>query len=195
MLSTAVSLLRLTYSDFSLVELLVQLTWQIELDPHQTDEIQYTYEVPLKFAQIAYKNAILHHPEHNVVRPIIRIALPSMAIPRRERSERDDNIINLVIALLRNLTEISGRTTQSSGMDNEKNEYSRSEMILSFERSDVFNLISALASGSPDEYEKIDCLVLEILYHLFKGVNVEDLFHSTSHIRDVLLVHFTCSNA
>jgi replication fork protection complex subunit Tof1/Swi1 len=167
------------------VELLVQLTWQIELDPHNPDQVQYTYETPLKFAQIGYKNALLHHPEYNILRPIIRVALPSMAIPRRDRPERDDHIISLVICLLRNLAEISARTTESSGMDRQKNENSRSETILAFERSDVFNLLAALAAGTTDEYEKIDCLLLEVLYHLLKGVNVEDLFSTPAEVRSV----------
>jgi replication fork protection complex subunit Tof1/Swi1 len=167
------------------VELLVQLTWQIELDPNNQDQTQCTYETPLKFAQIGYKNAILHHPEHNILRPIIRIALPSMAIPRRDRPERDDHIIGLVISLLRNLIEISARNAQAAGMDRDKNEYSRSEMILSFERSDVFNLLAALATGTADEYEKIDCLLLEVFYHLLKGVNVEDVLATVNEVRFV----------
>lgn len=147
--------------------------------------MQYNYEAALKFAQIGYKNAILHHPDHNILRPIIRIALPSMAIPRRDRPERDDHIISLVICFLRNVVEISARSTVSAGMDQQKNENSRSEAILAFERSDVFNLIAALAAGTTEEYEKIDCLLLEILYHLVKGVRVEDLFATAAEIRSV----------
>jgi replication fork protection complex subunit Tof1/Swi1 len=164
------------------VELLVQLTWQIELDPNQTDQVQYTYETPLKFAQIEYKNAMIHN---NVLRSVIRIALPSMAITRRDRPERDDHIISLVICLLRNLAEISARNTESSGMDGQKNENSRSETILAFERNDVFNLIAALAAGTSDDFEKIDCLLLEVLYHLLKGVKVEDLFSTAAEVRSV----------
>ena len=167
------------------MELLVQLTWQIELDPHKSDKIQCQYETPIKSAQISYKNAILHHPEHNILRPIIRVALPSMAIPRRDRPERDDHIIILVISLLRNLVEISARNAQATGMDQDKNEMSRSETILSFERSDVFNLLAALAAGTADEYEKIDCLLLEILYHLLKGVAVEDVLATAAEVRSV----------
>jgi len=168
------------------VELLVQLTWQIEVDPSRAeDPVQISYEAPLKAAQIGYKNAILHHPEHNVLRPIIRIALPSMAIPRRDRPERDDHIISLAICLLRNLVEISARSAQAAGMDRDKNESSRSETIMSFERSDVFNLLAALAAGTTDEFEKIDCLLLEVLYHLLKGVNPEDVFISAVESRSV----------
>ena len=171
------------------MELLVQLTWQIELDPHRTDPVQYNYEAALKFAQIGYKTAILHHPEHNILRPIIRIALPSLAIPRRDRPERDDHIISLVICFLRNAVEISARSAVSAGMDQQKNENSRSETILAFERSDVFNLIAALAAGTTEEYEKIDCLLLETLYHLVKGVRVEDLFATAAEIRSVCPNH------
>lgn len=108
-----------------------------------------------------------------------------MAIPRRDRPERDDHIINLVICLLRNIVEISARSAGSAGMDQQKNENSRSETILAFERSDIFNLIAALAAGTSEEYEKIDCLLLETLYHLVKGVRVEDLLASTAEIRSV----------
>ena len=164
----------------------MQLTWQIEPEPHSTmDDVQYNYEAPLKSAQIAYKNAILHHCEYDILKPIIRIALPSIATPRAIRPERDEHIISLVISLLRNLAEISARNAQSSGMDREKNEDSRSEAILSFEKSDVFNVITALAAGSPDEFENIDCLLLEILYHLLKGVSVDDIFATDCETRSV----------
>jgi replication fork protection complex subunit Tof1/Swi1 len=173
------------------VELLVQLTWQIEHDPSRAeDALQISYEAPLKAAQIGYKNAILHHPEFNILRPIIRIALPSMAIPRRDRPERDDHIISLSICLLRNLVEISARNSQAAGIDRDKNEFSRSEMILSFERSDVFNLLAALAAGATDEFEKIDCLLLEVLFHLLKGVNPEEACITAVESRSVNLPSF-----
>ena len=169
------------------MELLVQLTWQIELSPHrQTEQVQYKYETSLKSAQIGYKNALLHHPQHNILRPVVRIALPSMAVPRRDRPERDEQIIALVISLLRNLVEISSRVAEASGIDRQKNENSRSETILAFEKSDIFTLLSALASGTTDEYEKVDCLLLETLYHLVKGVNCNDLFATTLEMRSVL---------
>ena len=103
-----------------------------------------------------------------------------MAIPKRARPERDDNIILLVVALLRNLAEISSRVTESAGMDRLKNEHSRSETILAFEKNDVFTLLIALGAGTKDEYESTDCLLLEVLYHLFKGIRIDDLFVTTS---------------
>jgi replication fork protection complex subunit Tof1/Swi1 len=156
------------------------------VDPRVADDpVQLSYETPIKFAQIEYKNAILHHPEANILRPVVRIALPSMAIQRRDRPERDDHIITLAISLFRNLAEISGRSTTAAGMDKDKNEYPRSDAILAFERSDIFPLLSALAAGAIDEYEKVDCLVVEILYHLVKGVNVEDTLATTAELRSV----------
>jgi replication fork protection complex subunit Tof1/Swi1 len=161
----------------------------VELDPRVADDpVQLAYETPIKFAQIGYKNAVLHHSEFNILRPIVRIALPSMAIPRRDRPERDDHIIILVISLFRNLAEISARNTQAAGMDSDKNEHSRSETILAFESSDILPLLSALAAGALDEYEKVDCLVLEILYHLVKGVRVEEVLASTAELRSVCRV-------
>jgi replication fork protection complex subunit Tof1/Swi1 len=170
----------------SVVEILVQLTWQIELaPPYQEDTIQCSYEASLKAAHLAYKNAILHHSEHNILRPIIRIALPSMAIPRRDRPERDEHIISLLISLLRNLLEISGRNSQGD-MDY-NTQYSRSEAILSFEKSDVFSLLAALAAGATDEYEKVDCLLLEVLYHLLKGVGADHVLATAIEVRTVIL--------
>jgi replication fork protection complex subunit TIMELESS/Tof1/Swi1 len=159
----------------------------VELDPNKADDLQYAYETPLKFAHISYKNAILHNPRHNILRPVVRIALPSVAIPRRERPEKDDNIITLLISLLRNLVEISARSTESSGMDCLKNENSRSEAILAFERSDVFPLLTALSAGAAEDYEKFDCILLEVLYHLVKGVDPQDLFATASPEKSVLL--------
>ena len=168
------------------VELLVQLTWKIEHDPNQADQTQVQYEAPCEAAQIQYKNAILHNSKHNILRPIIRIALPSMAIPRRDRPERDDNIIILAISLLRNLVEISGKAAAATGADRERDVHSRSQMILSFEKSDVFNLLAALAAGTTDEFEKADCVLIELLYHLLKGVNAEDVISTPDQQTSVL---------
>jgi replication fork protection complex subunit Tof1/Swi1 len=157
------------------VELLVQLTWPVEKDPER-ERSQISYEAALKYAQIINKNSILFHPQYDILRPIIRIALPSMAIPRKERPDRDDHIISLVISLLRNLAEISARGLMAAGVEQDTVEHSREDTILSFEKSDVLALLSALASGATDEYEKVDCLILEILYHLLKGVSPNDIF-------------------
>ena len=167
------------------MELLVQLTWRVEASPHESDHVQYQCEAALKSTQISYKNAVLHHPEYDILRPIIRIALPSMAIPKHDRPERDEHIIVLTMSMLRNLVEIGARNFEATGIDREKNEHSRSETVSSLEKSDVFNLIVALAAGTTDEYEKIDCLLLEIIYHLLKGVNVNDILAGTAEIRAV----------
>lgn len=128
----------------------------------------------LQQSQLFYKRGILGFGDSNILRTIIRIGLPSMVMPRNERTARDEGILKLVLYMLRNVAVIC--PTPVNGTDNEDNEVSRSATIDAFHTQDVFALLLTICSNMEEDFNHQDVIVLEILFHLVKGVSVEKVF-------------------
>ncbi|KAF2236698.1 timeless-domain-containing protein [Viridothelium virens] len=174
------------------VELLVPLTWPFEIDDTRMTVNHHTHIPYLQLAQVSYKQAVLHHDDAKILRTAIRVALPSMAEERSERSARDEGIIRIVLYFLRNVALIS----QPSDLAQEEDEaeVSRSATIDAFHYQDVFNFLLTMSSSIGDEFNQQDVMILETLFHLLKGVNPEKLFmghdtfrtKQTDEFRDIL---------
>lgn len=134
----------------------------MELGP-DADEFKIKQHPNLKLAQSGYKRSILFNPEKDILGTIMRVAYPSLALPRRQRSERDTGIIRLVVYLLRNLAAI----------DEDRN---RSDTILAFQKANALDFLCVLASGMGDEFIAEDVIVLDIMYYLLRGVDVTTIF-------------------
>ncbi|KAL9096566.1 MAG: hypothetical protein Q9165_001053 [Trypethelium subeluteriae] len=174
------------------VELLVPLTWPFEIDDTRMTVNHHTHIPYLQLAQVSYKQAVLHHDDVKILRTAIRVALPSMAEERSERSARDEGIIRIVLYFLRNVALI----TQPSDLTQQEDEaeVSRSETIDAFHYQDVFSFLLTMSSSIGDEFNQQDVMILETLFHLLKGVDPEKLFmghetlrtKQTDEFRDIL---------
>ncbi|GAO47499.1 timeless-domain-containing protein [Saitoella complicata NRRL Y-17804] len=149
------------------VEPLTLLTWPLTLSSQSLRADQLENAPDIQLAQSSYKRTILSHPTHGVavLRSIVRVALPAMAISRRERTPRDETVILLVLHLLRNLAQIDHGDSEG-----------RSGLIMAFEKANVLDLLVALASGMGEEFEDQDVAVMECIYYLVQGVPAEVLF-------------------
>ncbi|KAK2865256.1 hypothetical protein FQN49_003761 [Arthroderma sp. PD_2] len=155
------------------LELLVPLTWPVETHSQMT--VNHHRHTPyLQRAQISYKRGILGHPSKSILRSVIRIGLSSITTPRSERSSRDEGILKLVLYLFRNVTIINA--TPNLSVEGDEDETSRSVTINAFHDQDVFALILTLCSNIGEEFTFQDVVLLEILFHLVKGVDVKQLF-------------------
>ncbi|EAW13352.1 putative DNA repair protein (Tof1) [Aspergillus clavatus NRRL 1] len=155
------------------LELLVPLTWPLELHSEMT--VNHHRHTPyLQQAQVLYKRGILGPGGSSLLRTIIRIGLPSMAVPRSDRTTRDEGILKLMLYLLRNIAVISPHSRLSAEGDEE--ETSRSATINAFQDQDAFALLLTMCSNVADDFNLQDVVLLEILFHIVKGVNVEKLF-------------------
>jgi replication fork protection complex subunit Tof1/Swi1 len=128
----------------------------------------------LQQIQVQYKRSILKYGGSNLLRAVIRIALPSMAIPRSERESRDEGILKLMLYLLRNIAIIT--TNDRLAAEGDEEETSRSATINAFQDQDAFALILTMCSNVAEDFNQQDVVLLEILFHLVKGVNVDKLF-------------------
>ncbi|KKA22034.1 DNA repair protein (Tof1) [Rasamsonia emersonii CBS 393.64] len=156
------------------LELLVPLTWPVEVHGQMT--VNHHRHTPyLQQAQVLYKRGILsNHNGVGILRAVIRIGLPSMAIPRSERTARDEGILKLVLYLFRNVAIITPSARLAAEGDEE--ETSRSATINAFQEQDVFALLLTMCSNVGEDFSFQDVIILEILFHLVKGVDVEKLF-------------------
>lgn len=153
-------------------DLLTELTWPHKMDEFYTTMNHHRHLPYIHVAQIEYKKAILHFDRAEILRTLIRVALPSMALPRKERAPRDDNTINRVLQLFRNLVAINASPKE----EEEHPEVSRSAAIDEFARQDVFPVLLTIASSMGTEYSTQDIWIMDILFHLLKGVDPEKLF-------------------
>ena len=155
------------------VELLVPLTWPIEKDDTRMTVNHHRHVPYLQLAQTKYKRAIIQH-DAAILRTAVRIGLPSMALPAGERSSRDEGIIKLLLYFFRNVAMISMPTNLS--VEGDEDEVSRSATIETFHKQEVLALILTIASNIGEEFKTQDTVILELLFHLLKGIDVEKVF-------------------
>lgn len=156
------------------LEILVPLTWPLEHDEMTVNHHRHTPYILQ--AQVKYKAACLHWDASPILRQAIRVALPAIAMKREDRTPRDDGIIKLVLYFLRNIAALRQLPNlPSQGLDNE---VSRSTTIEEFRRQDVFALLLTLCSNIGDDFNLQDVILLDIIFNLVKGVEVEGLWMS-----------------
>ena len=91
----------------AVADLLTAMTWPIdlaeelmELDEERDENTDYTTLIQ---AQLGYKAALL---QPGVIKALISIAIPYIAKDKRVRTERDGQVVNVVLHLFRNLAFI-----------------------------------------------------------------------------------------
>lgn len=161
-------------ADDAIADLLTQLTWPLEKDQNQTTAHHLLHRPYLQSAQASYKQAILHHNNDEVLRKIVRVALPALANSQKERSHVEDSVIKVVLYLFRNIAMINKPDHLDAEEDD--SEISRSATIDAFHCQDIFTLLLTVGSGINDEFSTHDVELLDTLFHLVKGVDVEKLF-------------------
>lgn len=177
------------------LQLLAILTGPLD-EKWNIEELTHTFHrhVPyLQLAQVGYKRALLHFENAEILRTIVRVALPSMALPRAERSPNDKRIVELPLTILRNIATIT--QPQHLPSQGDENEITRSTTIDIFQKQDIFNFLLTLGSGSGDEFQDEVVLQLEVLFHLLKEIDPKKLFmerkevdtNNTKEFKDLLL--------
>ena len=163
------------------LELLVPLTWPIEKDELQTTVNHHRHIPYLRLAQISYKRDILEHDSSDILRTVMRLGIPSISLPLGERGPRDEGIIKLLLYFFRNLVMISA--PGNLPVEWNEDEVSRSATIEAFHKQDVFALLLTIASNMGEDFNTQDTVLLEILFHLVKGIDIEKLFLNEAQLK------------
>ena len=165
------------------LELLVPLTWPIEKNDMQMTVNHHRHVPYLQLAQTSYKRSILEHESGAILRTVVRIGLPSIALPMGERSPRDEGIIKLLLYFFRNVAMIS--PPPNVPYEGKEGEISRSATIEAFHRQDVLALLLTISSNMGEDFNTQDTVIMEVLFHLLKGVDVEKLFMNKEQLRSI----------
>ena len=156
------------------LELLVPLTWPLERGELQMNANYHRHLPYLQLKQIHYKREILEHWTSNTLHTAVRVAVPSIALPLGERTQRDEGIVKLILYFLRNILMIAA--PPDLPVEWNENEVSRSATIDAFQKQDVLALLLTIASNMGDDFNTQDVVILELLFHMVKGVELEKLF-------------------
>ncbi len=156
------------------MELLVPLTWPFEIDPVEATVNHHRHGPYVQLAQIGYKRAVLHFDRDRILQTAVKIALPSMAVPLKERTPRDEGIIRIALYFIRNIAMLA--RPSSAPMDIDEAEVSRSTTIDTFHEQDILQTILSVASSIGEDFVTQDVIILEILFFLLKGIDAEKLF-------------------
>ena len=161
------------------VDLITAMTWPIdmaeelkELDEELDKATDYTQ---LLESHLYYKAALLRP---GVMQAFFGIMLPPLAIVPKERTERDGQIINVVLHLIRNLAFIKDLPVNShTSADQAELSTLQSKLIRSLQETHILQLLLTLATNSENDplFNSLNNLVLEILYLLFRGVKPPSL--------------------
>lgn len=156
------------------VDLLAQLTWPVEKTEENISSNALLHLPFLQSAHTSYKRAILQHRSGKILRTAVRVALPAMATPREDRGVMEMNIIKIMLYFMRNVAMI-GKPSIAAVHEADL-EISRSATIEAFHQQDIFSVLLTIGSGLGDEFDIHDAEVMDVVYQLIKGVEVDKLF-------------------
>ncbi|KAF8513196.1 timeless protein-domain-containing protein [Gautieria morchelliformis] len=160
-------------------ELVTSMTWPIdvaselrELDDELDVGTDYT---TLLSSHLSYKAALL---QPGVIQALFGVMLPPLAKTRKERKDRDGQIINIVLHLFRNLafirdlpsnTHLSADQAEHSGL--------QSKLIMTLSENHILDALVTLATNAENDplFTSWNTLLLETLYLLLRGVKPSSL--------------------
>ena len=163
----------------SCADLMTAMTWPIdlaeelkELDEELDRGTDYTQ---LMQSHLHYKMALL---KPGVIQALFGIILSPLAKSPKERKERDGQIINVVLHLIRNLAFIKDLPANSH-LSPDQAEFSnlQSKLTLALSETHTLDLLLTIATNADRDplFNSWNTLVLEILYLLFRGVKPTSL--------------------
>ena len=155
-------------------DLMTAMTWPIdlaaelkELDEEYDKGVDYTQ---LLLSHLHYKAALLRP---GVLQALFAITLPCLARDGKERKERDVQIVNVILHLVRNLAFIKD-LPQNSHASADQAEFStlQSRLVKGLSESHFIELLLTIASNASSDplFNQWHALVLEIFYLLFRGI-------------------------
>ncbi|TFY59930.1 hypothetical protein EVG20_g7607, partial [Dentipellis fragilis] len=160
-------------------DLVTAMTWPIdlaeelkELDEEMDRGTDYT---TLLQSHLYYKAALLRP---GVMQALFNIMLPCLAKDPKERKERDVQIINVVLYLVRNLAFIKDLSSNVHLSSDQANFSSlQSQYIKTLQETNFLDLLLTIASNAATDsmFNGWNTLVLEIFYLLFRGVKPSTL--------------------
>ncbi|KAG0150956.1 hypothetical protein CROQUDRAFT_130388 [Cronartium quercuum f. sp. fusiforme G11] len=131
-------------------------------------------------AQQSYKRDILRSGS---LAHIFKLIVPSLQKGKRERTEKDENIISMILHVIRNLVALRDKPPPIGESSLTTNEYQlQSDLIMQMSQFGIFDFLIHLSHGANrfDAFGTWNIIVLDIWHLLFRGIDAEDLIDSES---------------
>lgn len=171
------------------MELLVSLTWPIELTERLTENQQLHFNNVRK-AQLFYKKHILSYNNGQTLKAILRLALPCLAQDKAEREPKDNAMLRLVIFFIRNILYLKPADlsiVKKSGLKigNFENlpstvaldDISRNAVLACFKKNKVLMFLLTISGAVGNDFDKeaFGNVTLECIHLLITGVEIKYL--------------------
>lgn len=163
----------------AVADLMTAMTWPIDLaeELKELDEVMdkgadYTQ---LLQSHLQYKAALLRV---GVMEALLGIVLPCLAKDSKERTEKDVQIIGVILYLIRNLAAIKDLPANAySSADQAELATLQSKLIKILSDTNIMDLLLTIASNAGEDtmFNSWNTLVLEIFYLLFRGARPASL--------------------
>ncbi|KAJ4477289.1 timeless protein-domain-containing protein [Lentinula aciculospora] len=160
-------------------DLMTAMTWPInlaeelkELDDELDSKADYT---ELLQSHLHYKAAIL---KPGVLEALLGVVIPPLTKGAKKRTERDGQIVNVVLHLVRNLAFIKDLPANMFlSADHAEFSALQSKLIRTLSEAHILQLVLTIAANSDNDplFNNWNTIVLEIIYLLFRGVQPSSL--------------------
>lgn len=95
---------------------------------------------------------------------------------RRDRTQKDENVISLVLHVFRNLAYLTDRHTTSTSATAIEDSQLQSDLIVAFSQEGILDLLLAMsAQADSSDYAPWNMVVLDILHLLYRGLRADEL--------------------
>ena len=95
---------------------------------------------------------------------------------RRDRTQKDENVISLVLHVFRNLAYLTDRHTTSTSATAVEDSQLQSDLIVAFSQEGILDLLLAMsAQADSSDYAPWNMVVLDILHLLYRGLRADEL--------------------
>lgn len=175
----------------SCVDLMTAMTWPIDM-AEELKELDEALDKGTDYTQLLeshlhYKAALL---KPGVMAALFGIVLSPFAKSPRERIERDGQVINVGLHLIRNLAFIKDLPTNSH-MSSDQAQFStlQSKLIRALSEANILPLLLTIAANTENDplVNGWNTIVLEIFYLLFRGVKPALLIQDQAKVSDILI--------
>ncbi|GAA5969681.1 hypothetical protein JCM11641_008004 [Rhodosporidiobolus odoratus] len=163
------------------VELMGAMTWPINVAEELRDaqilgELKQNMDyTTLIDAQMSYKAAIVHRKD-GVLKHMMIILANSLSKSRRDRTQKDENVISLVLHCFRNLAYLNDRVNMSESATAIEESSLQSDLIVQFSQHGILDLLLAMsAQADSSDYAPWNMVVLDILHLIFRCVRPDEL--------------------
>ena len=172
------------------LELLVLLTWPVEFGKDLSESQKLLYS-EIKKVHVSYKKQILMFNNGQLLKAAIRLVLPTIAKSRIDREPRDNQILKLVLYLIRNLLAIEPANLSISNKSRKGASVTASDLPLGvtqddisinnvlsvFKKNKVLMLLLTISGSLGTEFDRdmFGEICLESIYLIIKGLSASEV--------------------